>query len=284
MADTKIEWTDATWNPIVGCAVVSPGCTNCYAMKQAARLLDKPGSHYEGTTEKVNGKAVWTGKVALAPEHILTAPLHWKKPSRVFVNSMGDLFHEDVPSEWVEPVFDVMLQTDHSYQILTKRPDRMQVFIHRFLYPALTTKIIENIWLGTSVEDQKRKERIEYLRQTPAEVRFLSLEPLIEDLGKLDLTDIHWVIVGGESGTGARPCDMDWIRAIIDQCKAAEVPVFVKQLGARPIEGQLRESDEVTPWRVKGKDGRPIRDRKGGDMDEWEDRKLRVREWPRFAM
>ena len=113
---TGIEWTDETWNPVVGCTVVSPGCTNCYAMRQAARLLDKPGSHYEGTTEKVNGKAVWTGKVALAPEHILTAPLHWKEQSRVFVNSMGDLFHEDVPSEWVERVFDVMLQTDHSYQ------------------------------------------------------------------------------------------------------------------------------------------------------------------------
>lgn len=203
---TGIEWTDASWNPVVGCSVISKGCTNCYAMKQAGRLLDKPGSHYHGTTEKINGNAVWTGKTARAPEHILTWPLRKKKPLKIFVNSMGDLFHENVPDEWIDRVFAIMaLCPRHTFQILTKRAERMRGYfkpdigVRWFLradnsYPledwphtglAKDMKYLPNVWLGVSVEDQKRAdERIPSLLETPAAVRFISAEPL---LGPVDL-------------------------------------------------------------------------------------------------
>ncbi|OCC05223.1 hypothetical protein BA190_09985 [Labrys sp. WJW] len=227
MADhTGIEWTDATWNPIVGCSIVSPGCTNCYAMKQAARLLDgsPKAPHYAGTTRKANGHAVWTGKVALAPEHILTQPLRWKRPRRIFVNSMGDLFHEGVPDEWIDKVFAVMaLSPHHTFQILTKRSGRMRSYLkdcrmtlgrqHEIRLatvelaggrdaPGVTEawlrvsgsieaqswKPLPNVWLGVSAEDQKRaEERIPDLIETPAAIRFVSAEPL---LGPLDLSEI----------------------------------------------------------------------------------------------
>ena len=257
MGKTNIEWADRVWNPIVGCTIVSPGCTNCYAMRMAARLNRMlPSSHYEGLTQSVNGKPVWTGKVALAPDHIFKAPLYWRKPTRVFVNSMSDLFHEDVPDEWVDDVFAMMIsQKRHQFQVLTKRPLRMREYVTR-IYDALSIDSPfsppGNIWLGASVEDQARAdERIPLLLDTPAAVRFISAEPL---LGPVDVTQylhdsdcsilshevctccdprepcLDWVIAGGESGPGKRPVDPAWLRSIRDQCRAAGVPVFIKQI------------------------------------------------------
>ncbi|MCP5074336.1 MAG: phage Gp37/Gp68 family protein [Rhodobacteraceae bacterium] len=202
---TKIEWTDETWNPVVGCSITSPGCKNCYAMELANRLLDRAGSHYEGTTERVNGNPVWTGKVENAPQHILETPLHWKKPRRIFVNSMGDLFHEDVPIGWIEWVFAVILLCpQHTFQILTKRADRMRrtisalqssdindicgTMMHWDDMPCRNDWPLNNVWFGVSVEDQKHaEERIPDLLATPAAVRFISAEPLI---GPVDLEGI----------------------------------------------------------------------------------------------
>lgn len=271
---SKIEWTDLTWNPIAGCSLVSPGCKNCYAMSLANRLLDKPGSHYEGTTDRVNGKAVWTGKIKKAPEHILRQPLHWHKPSMVFVNSMSDLFHEDVPCEWIDEIFGIMaFCPDHIFQVLTKRPERMREYMMygqrlTFAGSKISAPIwpLPNVWMGVSVEDQRRaNKRIPHLLNTKAAVRFLSMEPLLEpvdlnaitttakkDHGRVplvietclynvadkpailplhDTNKIDWVIVGGESGTNARPMHPDWVRFTRDQCAAAGVPFFFKQWG-----------------------------------------------------
>lgn len=207
-SSSRIEWTDATWNPVVGCTVVSPGCTNCYAMKQAARMLDgnPKAPHYEGTTRQVNGAAVWTGKVAMAPGHIVTAPLRWKKPRRIFVNSMGDLFHESVPDEWIDRVFAVMgAAPQHTYQVLTKRSRRMRDYIVarksgksravgigfglRSIVPFNSEVQPPGwIWIGVSAEDQARADaRIPDLLATPAAVRFVSAEPL---LGPVDLANV----------------------------------------------------------------------------------------------
>jgi len=279
---TKIEWTGKTWNPIVGCSIVSPGCTNCYAMKMAARLEAMgdaavkackavPAAHYAGTTKWVNGKPGWTGKVALAPDDILTKPLRTRKPTTWFVNSMGDLFHEDVPDEWIDRVFAVMaICPQHTFQVLTKRSKRMREYCASATTPdrvvdALMLLMAQprafrrttgqnahwwpilNVWLGVSAEDQRRaNERIPDLLETPAAVRFVSAEPL---LGSIDFTrrvahpagdrlssrtwmkDVNWIIVGGESGPGARPMHPDWARTIRDQCQAAGVPYFFKQWG-----------------------------------------------------
>lgn len=222
---SKIEWTEKTWNPIVGCSAASPGCDNCYAAGVASR----------GLSDAHRGLAVrgeWTGEIRLFPER-LTAPMAWKKPQRVFVCSMSDLFHPDVPGSFIESVFDTMLQTDHTYQVLTKRPQRMAAWVTEFLSPALTTKVLENIWLGTSIESDRYTWRANHLRDTPAEVRFLSLEPLIGPLPSLDLTGIDWVIVGGESGPHSRPVDPNWVRDIRDQCIDAGVAFFFKQWGGR---------------------------------------------------
>lgn len=258
--NSNIEWTDATWNPIVGCSIVSPGCRECYAMKFAARMLDgNPKSpHYAGTTQQSKAGPVWTGKVVLAPEHIVTAPLRWKKPRRIFANSMGDLFHEDCPDEWILDALTVMaIARQHTFQVLTKRAERMRHFMSN---PDLLQEImvnwwsfddgirgveawpLPNVWLGVSVEDQKRAdERIPDLLHTPAAVRFISAEPL---LGDIDLADhlaldtplmggiaLHWVIAGGESGPNARPMHPDWARSLRDQCATAGVPFFFKQWG-----------------------------------------------------
>lgn len=227
MADhTGIEWTDATWNPIVGCSLASPGCTHCYAMGQAARIERmQPGSHYAGTTQPSKAGAVWTGRMALAPEHILTQPLRWRRPRRIFVNSMGDLFHESVPDEWIDRVFAVMALTpQHTYQVLTKRSARMReyladpdvhvrvarvtcdlVFEHQIDVVLLAAASLEphappgtrihlylwplpNVWLGVSTEDQRRAdERVPDLLATPAAIRFVSAEPL---LGPIDFTRV----------------------------------------------------------------------------------------------
>lgn len=294
MSASKIEWTEQTWNPIVGCSLESPGCTNCYAIKLAGRLaLMGTAAHYEGTTQKTKAGFVWTGKINVAPDSILLAPLKRRKPTTYFVNSMSDLFHPDVPDDVIDRVFAVMaLCPQHKFQVLTKRSARMRTYLtgpHCF---RIADRILEidrtsaaslraiaainsmyplpNVWLGVSVEDQVRaNERIPDLLNTPAAVRFLSCEPL---LGPVDLTrvfigeggldcaadapsewksiktlrfivnsligapsinwgKIDWVIVGGESGPGARPMHPDWARSIRDQCAAAGVPFHFKQWG-----------------------------------------------------
>lgn len=297
-SNSAIEWTDATWNPLAGCSIVSKGCTNCYAMGFANRLLDKPGSHYEGTTKRVKGHAVWTGKVALAPERILHAPLGWKAPRRVFVNSMSDLFHEDVPDEWILKILDIVRRCSydggsnvgkiggasgqHTFMVLTKRPARMAAFMARLrfngkandlrgeccLYLSDDSRppvVMKNLWLGVSAEDQQSLEaRVYPLLRTPAAVRFLSLEPLLDavDLNCLrapalkndgaghiaesclytvkdrapylpahDTAKIDWVIVGGESGPDARTMHPEWVRTVREQCAASGSAFFFKQWG-----------------------------------------------------
>ncbi|WP_417834707.1 phage Gp37/Gp68 family protein [Thalassospira xiamenensis] len=224
---TKIEWTDVTWNPVAGCSVMSAGCTNCYAMKMAKRLEAMGVEKYRGLTKTVNGNAIWTG--AIKEDHsALGAPLNWKKPKNIFVNSMSDLFHADVTESFIAEVWQVMGHTPHhNYQILTKRPDRMLEILSRNKHG-----VLPNVWLGTSVENSDVISRIDYLRDVPAAIRFISFEPLIGDVGHVNLTGIGWAIVGGESGHKARPMHPDWARSLRDQCKAASVPFFFKQWGA----------------------------------------------------
>ena len=343
---TAIQWTDATWNPVVGCTPVSPGCLNCYAATFAARGMHE---NYVGLTVRRKGeggrtRAVFNGTVRCLPEK-LDQPLRWRKPRRVFVNSMSDLFHEAVPFEFIDKCFAVMaLCPQHTFQVLTKRPARMAEYLCGLRDPERLRTVMNkaadggehragaynltsiaqgaiygrtqflppfrNVWLGTSVENQKTADqRIPHLLRCPAAVRFLSCEPL---LGALSLNErqgawlgpasqsrgmhdgIDWVIVGGESGPGARPCDVEWVRSIVGQCKDAGVPVFVKQLGGHVVcrndhvsdwldeqRGEISLDDIITegvtmqgdPVRVH------LRDRKGGDPSEWPT-DLRVREFP----
>lgn len=311
MADnTTIEWAESTWNPIAGCSVLSPGCTNCYAMKMAARIermmaaLGKP-TPYAGLTQPSKAGPVWNGRIAVASDETLTQPLRWKRPRRIFVNSMSDLFHEGVADETIDKVFAVMaLCPQHTFQVLTKRAARMHRYfdfddldrrINGHIWSLLGTphgrKIehggnwraqlpLPNVWLGVSAEDQPRAdERIGYLLDTPAAIRFVSLEPLLgaidvhphlfiythadnarladesDDViaNPLDFNDpattpaedictprLDWVIAGGESGKGARPMHPDWVRSLRDQCAAAKVPFFFKQWGEH-------EPDEIGP-------------------------------------
>lgn len=237
MADnSKIEWCDATWNPTVGCSVLSPGCKRCYAMKLAGRLEAMGSPIYRGHTLKTDSGYVWNGKLALTNYGQLTKPLTWKRPRRIFVNSMSDLFHEALDEQQIAQVFNVMADCpQHTFQVLTKRAGRMRHIMdgpkhHDLWSPKFWHRsILPNVWFGASVEDRPRKERLDSLRETPAAVRFLSLEPLLEDLGELDLRGIGWVIAGAESGPGARRCDLNWIRDIRDQCESAGVPFFFKQ-------------------------------------------------------
>jgi protein gp37 len=287
MGQTSIEWTDVTWNPVRGCSRVSPGCINCYAERQAARFSGV-GKPFDGFVHIVNGHPAWTGKVELVEKH-LNDPLTWKKPRRVFVNFMSDLFHEELSFADIDEVFTVMIAApEHTYQILTKRPERMLKYFasgrhDNGLGPERTDyHLDQNIWLGVSVEDRARKNRIDFLRETPATVRFLSVEPLLEDIGELDLLGIHWVIVGGESGPGARPMDVGWVRSIVKQCRKANVACFVKQLGAKPaLDGKA-----YNPYGTFKNDlsGRPsgLYDRKGGTMSEWPE-DLQVREFPEVS-
>lgn len=223
---SDIEWTDATWNPISGCLMVSPGCTNCYAMRMAARLQAMKHPSYRGVIRKSGGRPVWTGKIHLINK-ALSAPLSWKKPRKIFVNSMSDLFQEGVPDEFVVRVWEVMHQANwHVFQILTKRPENMLRVVTERRLP-----LLPNVWLGVSVEAARYTHRIADLRTVPARVRFISFEPLLGDVGKLDLRGIHWAIVGGESGPKARPMSEEWVESIREQCAEQSVQFFFKQWG-----------------------------------------------------
>lgn len=225
MAETSIEWTDATWNPVAGCSVMSAGCTNCYAMRMAARLEAMGVNKYAGLTRKSGGRAKWTGKLFL-DEKALSIPAGWSRPRNVFVNSMSDLFHADVPRQFIHRVWEVMERTPrHTYQILTKRPDRMaEVLGDGF-------KVLPNVWLGTSVEDGRVLHRLDDLRRVPAIVRFVSFEPLIGSVVAGNLENIQWAIVGGESGPGARPIEQVWVDEIFEMCADSGAAFFFKQWG-----------------------------------------------------
>ncbi len=343
MPETTIEWTDRTWNPVRGCSRISPGCVHCYAERHAGRFCNGHKVIYDGdgmpgniTTvgppgpfhlfaERRSDGAHWTGKVDLIEDKLLE-PLSWRKPCRVFVNSMSDLFHENLPDEAIDRVFAVMALTPHiTYQVLTKRADRMReyfgpseeaggmtrdVFVEgqaQSLYekrtgedPSMWLAVhwpLPNVWLGVSVEDQQRAdERIPHLLATPAAKRFVSYEPALGPVdfnriknergwflqsvsGVIGVPDfkvsgkcLDWLIIGGESGPGARPFDIAWARQTVKQCKAAGVACFVKQLGARPK--APFEDDPTGRYYMK------LKDKKGGDMAEWPE-DLRVREFPR---
>ena len=335
---TKIQWTDRTWNPVRGCSRVSEGCRNCYAERMARRFS---GGGFDSTApfHAFADDRGWTGRVELV-ESKLMEPLRWRKPSRVFVNSMSDLFHESLPDEAIDRVFAVMaLAPQHTFQVLTKRPRRMLEWSTRptainvdgeertgardavalsaggmcgWPHGVLDGRAVlhvrrgwplPNVWLGVSVEDQATAdERIPKLLATPAAVRFVSYEPALGpvDFNKRELlcktwrrgitigTYLDWIIVGGESGPGARPFDVAWARSVVRQCKDAGVACFVKQLGANPVGGELDcdECDGSGRYLIDGKplrcicaDGRVLRDRKGGEPSEWPD-DLRVREFP----
>jgi protein gp37 len=358
-SNSSIEWTNSTWNPLAGCSMCSPGCANCYAEKMAKRLKAmarediakgrNPGRkrHYLNVIGD-NGK--WNGNIALIDE-ALVEPLSWKKPRRVFANSMSDLFHEGVPFDFIDKVFAVMALTPHhTFQILTKRPERMAEYVlHRpdsmEIYRIAMSFLIQrrmkgtvgesnkfplpSVWLGTSVENQKTAdERIPHLLQCPAAVRFLSCEPLLgpvdlshinhpmavhySDIGDptavtysplsgegqiqgraaqlADEQQIQWVIVGGESGPGARPCHLDWVRSLIKQCGEAGAACFVKQLGAHVEWSGSQGGYGNGPSNVwprsdgsfdtgRGAYRKHLIDKKGGDMSEWPE-DLRVRQFP----
>lgn len=301
--NTKIEWSDASWNPIRGCTMVSKGCELCYAMTQAHRFSGE-GQPYEGLTRVSGGRGVWNGKIMLVPEK-LNQPLRWERPRKIFVNSMSDLHHENVPLNYVATVYGIMTAArQHQFQVLTKRPQRMLEFfdwLHNKIWPETspggyrdflcstaataladgsdgdqddwfwklrsmccpTDWPIPNIWLGTSVEDQETAdERVPILAKVPAKIRFLSVEPLLGPLTlPHELKGIQWVIVGGESGPGARPCKEEWVAHIIDQCQNYGVPVFFKQKG--------------TVWALECGAKHP----KGGDINDFPEH-LKVRQMP----
>jgi protein gp37 len=239
---SRIEWTEATWNPTVGCTKISPGCKNCYAESMAKRLKAMGTSGYR------NGF-----KLTILPER-LEEPLRRKKPTVYFVNSMSDIFHKAVPDSYIAQVFDFIQRCpQHTFQVLTKRADRLASFFKQRAVPA-------NAWIGVSVEDKKYGvPRIQCLRQVNARIRFLSVEPLLEDVGALSLTDIHWVIVGGESGPKARPMRIEWVDSIRQQCEEQDVQFFFKQWGGWGADGKRRS---------KKANGRILDGRTWDDMPE----------------
>jgi protein gp37 len=323
VARTSIEWTDATWSPIIGCSRVSRGCENCYAERLAIR---QKGGRYAGLVKSTRRGPRWTGAVSFVPE-ALDQPLRWRTPRRIFVNSMSDLFHERVTNEQIAAIFGVMnaAKDRHVFQVLTKRPERMRAWFNWIdespcAVPGLENECrvlrcfgeaqklgvldysrwwgsiwpLPNVWLGVSIEDQATADaRIPILLQTAAAVRWVSYEPALAAADFKDWLPPHvghrsehfaegtsgpalsWLVVGGESGAGARPFDLAWARQTIAQGKAAGVPVFVKQLGARPVYDVQMTGEPET---VHRNDLR-LRDRKGGDPAEWPE-DLRVREWP----
>lgn len=223
---SDIEWTDATWNPVSGCLMVSPGCTNCYAMRMAARLQAMQHPAYSAVTRKSGRRPVWTGRLHLN-EAALDVPLRWRSPRRVFVNSMSDLFQDGVPKEFIRKVWDVMARAHwHTYQILTKRPENMAAVLKDE-----RLAVLPNVWLGTSVESSQYAHRIKLLRTVAAQVRFVSFEPLLGPVGRANLRGIHWAIVGGKSGPSARPMDAVWVNQIQEACDKFGTAFFFKQWG-----------------------------------------------------
>jgi len=226
--NSGIEWTQATWNPVAGCTPVSPGCLNCYAARMALRLERMPGTtgkKYKGTAKRArDGRPVFSGRINL-DRGALDLPRSWRLGRIIFVNSMSDLFHEGVPTEYIQEVFQVMKECpQHTFQVLTKRPERALELSDSLPWP-------KNVWMGTSVESQKYVHRIHTLRKIPAAIRFLSCEPLLGPLMRLPLAGIQWVIVGGESGPGAREMARDWVVGIKEQCEEKRVAFFFKQWG-----------------------------------------------------
>ncbi len=213
MSKSKIEWTESTWNPVTGCSKISPGCKNCYAERMANRLHAMGLENYRNRFKPT------------CHPHLVEAPLKWKKSKMVFVNSMSDLFHEDIPTKFIHTIFNTMLlATRHIFQVLTKRTFRLVEFSRELTSPT-------NVWLGVTVENSDYVSRIDDLRKTGAVIKFLSLEPLLGPISNLDLKDIDWVIVGGESGPGARPMNKEWVLEIKNQCNDSKVPFFFKQWG-----------------------------------------------------
>jgi protein gp37 len=249
--NSKIEWTDASWNPARGCTKISPGCKHCYACTFSERFRGVAGHPFEQGFD-----------LRLVPEK-LDEPLRWKKPRKIFVNSMSDVFHKDIDDDYIIRVAKVMLEANwHTYQVLTKRSERMRDLLNSKL--ALAAKA-PHIWWGVSVEDKKYGvPRIAHLQAAKVAVRFVSAEPLLEDLGSVNLTGINWLIVGGESGHGARPFHLDWARTLIRECQRQHVACFVKQVGRQPWDGGQRLK---------------LASAKGGDPSEWAV-DIRVREYP----
>lgn len=235
MSETQIEWTDATWNPVAGCSLSSAGCQNCYAMLMARRLEAMGVPKYKGLTQKSGKKVTWNGVVKEDTPSLLI-PIKWKKPRKVFVNSMSDLFHEEVSDDFILSVWEVMRKTpQHNYQILTKHPERMR----QIMSDTIKT-VLPNVWLGTSIENSEVIARISELRKTPAAIRFISFEPLIDSVGSVNLENIHWAIVGGESGNRARPIKEEWIDEIHAQCNSHKTAFFFKQWGSWGKDNQKR--------------------------------------------
>lgn len=226
MAATSIEWTDVTWNPVAGCSIISPGCTNCYAMRMASRLQAMGMEKYKGLTRRSGNRHVWTGKVRCHFQS-LDAPLTWRKPRRIFVNSMSDLFHEAVPDTFIKRIWTVMADTPHhTYQILTKRTERMASLVGSSSMPSL-----RHVWLGTSVENKDVFPRLHQLRRVSTTTRFVSFEPLLSSVKGANLKGIAWAIVGGESGPRARPMFEEWVDEIEEMCRTQGVAFFFKQWG-----------------------------------------------------
>ena len=221
--NSTIEWTEKVWNPVRGCSRVSPGCEYCYP-ERLARRFSKKGLPFEGLTKKTSKGPRWSGKIKLVTND-LKKPLSWKKPQYIFVNSMSDLFHEKVPLEYILEVFSVMRQAHwHVFQVLTKRSERLLELSPKIDWPP-------NVWMGVSVENEKHTFRIDNLRKSNAKIKFLSVEPLLGKINHIKLKGIDWVIVGGESGIGARPMETEWVRKVRDQCVSDKVPFFFKQWG-----------------------------------------------------
>ena len=239
---SAIEWTESTWNPVTGCTKISPGCAHCYAQRMAKRL-------------KAMGQVRYRNEFKLTLQaDVVETPLRWKRPRMIFVNSMSDLFHKDVPTEFIVRCFSVMAEaSQHTFQVLTKRPERAAAMAGMLPWP-------DNVWMGTSVENADYSTRIELLRKTPAAIRFLSLEPLLGPIPRLSLRGIDWVIVGGESAPGARPVEAEWVVQIRDRCLRYDVPFFFKQWGGvqksragRELDGRAWSQMPITGDRSDGK-------------------------------
>jgi protein gp37 len=265
---TKIQWTGETLNVTIGCVKVSDGCENCYAIPEAWMRMHNPNpktaAAFAGTVEKKpDGTLDWTGRINLLEDR-LDQPRHWRKPRKIFVNSLSDIFAARVPTPFVTKLWELMADTPrHSYQLLTKRPERIARVLEKVHADLGLDQPLPNVWMGTSIEANNLARRADHLRQAPAAIRFLSVEPLIGPLPSLDLTGIDWLIVGGESGprTRVRPLQLDWVRDLIESSRKAGAAVFVKQLG--------------NVWAKEN----GAADKKGGDPDEWPE-DLRVREYP----